>query len=330
MSAYDFEGICVFVPVRTMLKRDIAEFSRMGMPAGQRRYSYHFLKTRSEGAQFWLQAQRDISVFPQVSYCFTSGFLYNEPSKSIFGDGAVFQVPTANDVWNDEKPHWDPSFIEAGMIDPTCPICLSAVMPYVILVDRRVVPESRIPRSWEDLASPLCHGLVASADFGGEHPGDVAISYATIFGDDLLAAYANNLVFCENAMRLTATFEYGHAGIYVVPWSYARSVEYLDYAMIVWPAEGAFVMPVWVAFKRNLNGAGKDLARYFLGQRYAALTGRAGMPSCVASNDARLAKTFEKVPVHNRYCWMGWKTLSEVDPQYIASFGKKLQKGVPA
>ena len=130
----------------------------------------------------------------------------------------------------------------------------------------------------------------------------------------------------EGTLRSVTRFQESRAGVTVGPWTFLASAQIHPYAKIVWPREGAFVLPIWLGFKKRLDTMGHLIEDYFFSERYAALSARAGVPTCVSTKDPQSMRLLAQMGPHapGWYAWPGWKALKEMDIQQL----HKLQEGI--
>jgi hypothetical protein len=201
-----------------------------------------------------------------------------------------------------------------------------AVVPFVFLVDCRRLNGRPIPRAWEDLLNPRWSGEIV---FGGWRPNE-SVPYAEYnswlllylyhaFGLDGLASFARNVHHLQHNVR-TATLAGSNsrhaAAISVLPWLHAEICPRHDTTRVVWPEDGALVMPIGYLCRDEYRSRLSPVEKYLFGGELAASLNRNCYPG-VLSGQSPL------IPKDARFTWMGWEFVYTHD---IASESRRLGK----
>lgn len=198
----------MFFPIRLMLKKDIADLS-YDKNAGQRRYSYYFMKDRREGLTFWKQPEE---TYPQVLYTMGNDILFDADARHILTESGLYAFPYEQVAqgYFGERPA-DTDFTRCGLAQPCASFAMCALMPIVFLVDNRHLQGRPAPTSWKALLSEDYRGLIASQELRGEKPGTVFTSLTFLYGDDAARAFLRNHGYVSDLLRTVSEIERGQA-----------------------------------------------------------------------------------------------------------------------
>jgi len=96
-----------------------------------------------------------------------------------------------------------------------------------------------------------------------------------------------------------------NASIYVMPYSYAKNIQNnLNYE-IVWPNDGAILIPIQMLVKRGASEKYKDLIRFLIGKEVGEMLEQHGL---VAAN-AKVKNEFPGTKLN----WIGWNFIRNCD-----------------
>jgi len=201
-----------------------------------------------------------------------------------------------------------PACAAAGLADPEGVFVTLATIPMVFLVDHVALAGRPAPRRWADLLGPRFRGEVV---FGGWRPNDrvpftdynsyLLLGLAEAFGPEAVRAFAASVKTLRHNVVSARTAGSGAAGggaVAILPWSQADLAPRRDRTEIVWPEEGAIVMPIGCFVRPGQAErlrpvleylTGPDLGRVLAANRYPAAFG----PGACFPEGARLL-------------WLGW------------------------
>lgn len=149
--------------------------------------------------------------------------------------------------------------VAGGVFDPLGVFSVFALIPLVFLVDLVKLGARRPPRRWSDLLDGTLRGEVV---FGGWRPNDrqpfkdynefLLLALMEEFGADGLRAFAANVKTLQHNVvsARTAGSEHGPGGaVTVLPWMQAAMSPRRAHVSVVWPEDGAYVMPIGYLLK---------------------------------------------------------------------------------
>lgn len=199
----------------------------------------------------------------------------------------------------------------ARVLDPSGLFHVFALVPFVCLVDERKLRGRPMPRSWSDLLQPWWTNEIV---FGGFRPNN-SVPYREYngylldcvqheFGDDGLLAFARNVRHLQHNVRTATLSGSNHpdiGAIAVLPWLQAELCPRRDRVRVVWPDDGALVMPIAYLLQADCRRRLAPVLDYLHGQELAAVWGRNRYPA--TGPGLRMAQ----LPAAARFKWPGWE-----------------------
>lgn len=206
-------------------------------------------------------------------------------------------------------PAMHPACIEAGLADPLGVFRVFSAIPFVWLVDQRRLKGRKPPRVWADLFDPCWAGDIV---FGGWRPNTqvpyqdfnayLLLSLFREYGAAGLEAFAANVRQLQHNVR-TATQTGSNSRevgtIAILPWLQAELCPRRDRTTVIWPEDGALVMPIGFMIQAEAEQRLSPLLDYLNGPDLGAVLGRNCYPSTHAAMQA--------FPEHARLKWLGWE-----------------------
>lgn len=201
-----------------------------------------------------------------------------------------------------------PAFVSSGLLDPSGVCRTFAVVPFVFLVDRQRLRGRPIPKTWADLLEPHWEREIV---FGGWRPNESVAyedfnSYLLLFmhrefGGSGLEAFAANVSHLQHNVRTTTLFGTNsrHAStIAVLPWLHAEMCPRRMTTCVVWPRDGALVMPMVYLVKSEHESRLEPLIDYVAGVELRRMLNRNCYPT--PNLDTNL------LPLDAAFKWLGW------------------------
>lgn len=199
---------------------------------------------------------------------------------------------------------------DAHVHDPDGVFNTFAIVPFVLLVDERRLKGRPAPRVWGDLLDPIWAGEIV---FGGfrpneqsdykEYNGFLLDCLQHEFGDGGLRAFARNVRHLQHNVR-TATLAGSNSQsvgtIAVLPWMQAELCPRRDRTRVVWPQDGALVMPIAYLVQPTAAARLQPVVDYLTGPELSAVLGR----NCYPASGPGLS--FAQLPAAARLKWPGW------------------------
>lgn len=206
-------------------------------------------------------------------------------------------------------PAMQPACVAAGLADPLGVFQVFSAIPFVWLVDQKRLKGRPAPRVWRDLLDPCWHDEIV---FGGWRPnprvpyqdynGYLLLALQREFGHDGLSAFAANVRHLQHNVR-TATQAGSNSrdvgAIAVLPWLQAELCPRRERTAVLWPQDGALVMPIGYMLQAAQRRRLAPLVEYLSGSALGEVLAR----NCYPPVNAAVAGAF---PAGARLKWPGW------------------------
>jgi len=205
-----------------------------------------------------------------------------------------------------------PACAAAGFDDERGVFQSFAAIPFVFLIDEKRLAGRRAPRVWEDLLDPIWEDEIV---FGGWRPNEesawrefnayLLLNLYLSHGGDGLAAFAANVRHLQHNVR-TATQAGSNSrqsgAIAILPWMQAEMCPRRERTRVLWPEDGALVMPISWLTRRDAESKVAPLVAHLVGAEAGAMLARNAYPPTRLSAGA--ANAF---PPDARLRWPGWR-----------------------
>jgi len=176
----------------------------------------------------------------------------------------------------------------------------------VMVVDRSKYENTQLPREWYELLSP---SLKSSIVFCGDrdfHCNTVFLHFVKEYGYEAVNLLSKNSLIRIHPEEMLHSIDSGNkinASIYVMPYSYAKNIQNkLDYE-IVWPNDGAILLPIQLLIKKGTLEKHKEVIRFLMGEEVGKMFEEHGL---VATN----SKVKNQFP-SRKLNWIGWDFLKK-------------------
>jgi len=268
----------------------------------------------------------------QLKCCFLSGAEWYHPFDELAALPheclpATLLTPLHQDILSpDLLAHYAPSTIRqrsvaqiainAGLLDPYGIFNSFAAIPFVFLVDERRLKRRTAPKTWQDLLDPQWQDEIV---FGGWRPNEhvpyqeynsyILFSIFQEYGAAGLAALAANVKHLQHNIRtatLTGTNSQAVGTIAILPWLQASLCPRRERTRVVWPEDGAIVMPIGYLVKHESERRVQPILDYMNGSALA----RVLSTNCYPPLGSEISGAF---PANASMKWAGWDYIRSHD-----------------
>ena len=203
--------------------------------------------------------------------------------------------------------------------DPEGVFSVFSSLPMVLIADKRHLGGLPLPKTWEDLLSPVYRGAI-SLSGGKNDPEEMPLMYIhKNFGEDGLKQLAANTCQCLAGSRVAQVVGSNHpdtAPLYLCTRFFANASLRQEDAQLIVPADGAFVNPVYLITRRELSEPLERLSRFLLSPAFLQVWEDNFYPTTSADVQPKLAAD---TPLQ----WLGWDYVHSHD---MIAFGNELRK----
>lgn len=196
------------------------------------------------------------------------------------------------------------AFAGSGLVKPGNAMRFLAADCMVIVADRNKYMQSQMPREWYELLHPQ---LNESIVFCGETDFFCHTTYAHFvrdYGLNVLTKLKQNIAATIHPIEMIKTLTEGNrtgARLFVMPYSYARLLEQNINYQIIWPEDGAIILPVQMLVKKSALEKHKKLIDLFT----SAEMGRVFALSGLIPVNVNTGVEFQ----YGKLNWLGWNFL---------------------
>lgn len=277
------------------------------------------LRAASMGVDFLAKQcqEKKLEALPDVIVSAGFELFFNQNHLASFlkaGDYAQPMGPMNTDFDN----------AQISLRDPKGQLAILAVVPAVLMVNKDVLGDRSMPRTWEDLLTPAFENSLAIPLKDLDLFNAVLLHIYRRFGlegiDRLARAHHRSLHPAEMVKlgkRAKAPC------VNVTPYFFAKMLKENDPTVMVWPEDGAIVSPVFMTTKRGKEEAAKTVVDFFLSQKAGELMALQGyFPSTNPAVDNHLSTS-------QGFDWLGFDFLHREDVgSLLASLEARFQAGI--
>jgi ABC-type Fe3+ transport system substrate-binding protein len=208
----------------------------------------------------------------------------------------------------------------SNIVDPSGIFAPFIIIPLIFVVNKNLIPEEKIPHSFEELLDPYYKNKIA---FGGIHNSagrSLLKSIWYLYGKEKAEEFAKNSIITSMPAAAFRKVMTGEAPISIVPTIFAMRSG-INNITAIWPREGAVAIPSYYAFKKDSDPlCTKWILENILGKSHQELLTSAGavipcdphveLPHLAKENDCRLL-------------YPNWEFLHDFDDDYFYSLCDK-------
>jgi ABC-type Fe3+ transport system substrate-binding protein len=209
-----------------------------------------------------------------------------------------------------------------GMEYPDSIFRFLAADAMVLVADKRRFDMLQTPREWYELLNPAFAGKII---FCGEEDFYNHTMYAHFvrdFGLKAVTQLVTNTMLTLHPSEMLEVLRHDNvlkASVYVMPFSYARLIENKSDFQIIWPEDGAVLLPIQMLVKKGKYYDYKEIIRHITSSEAGKLFASAGF--------IPVNKNTECTFVPNKPNWIGWDFLNSEDiPEIKADINHMIAK----
>ncbi|OPY70394.1 MAG: hypothetical protein A4E63_01699 [Syntrophorhabdus sp. PtaU1.Bin050] len=244
----------------------------------------------------------NIEDFPDVVTSLGFGDFFRKGFVERFVNKGYFKS-----AWN--IPLTEP-FEKAGFRDPDGWYTVYAVMPFVMLIDKKKLGDLQAPRRWSDLLETDFRDKIIISGME-DQVADIPLLYLyKEHGEVGLRRLAANLKTVWPAAQIARTAGSSNpsgAAVYILSWFFAKSCPRTDEASVIWPEDGAYASPLYLLVKESRMKEMAAITDYVTGPEL----GRKSALSCFPSLNPHVDNG---LPEDASFKWLGWDYIKANDP----------------
>lgn len=203
-------------------------------------------------------------------------------------------------------------FEKVSLGDPDHKYGMISVVPAVFMVNKEVLGDLPVPRSWADLLNGTYKGLVSLPIEDFDLFNAILIHLEERYGVEGVMALKEALFDSMHPAQMVKSADKrrgSRPGITVLPYFFTRTVREGTPLQAIWPEEGALVSPIFILVKKSDRADIQACSDFLASAKVGEILAHKGLfPSAHPDVDNRLddEKTF---------WWIGWDKLRESNIQ---------------
>jgi ABC-type Fe3+ transport system substrate-binding protein len=175
----------------------------------------------------------------------------------------------------------------------------------VMVAVRSKYEDTPLPREWYELLSPTLRSSIVFCGDSDYHSNTVFLHFVKEYGYEAVKLLSKNALIRLHPEEMLQSIDSGNkinASIYVMPYSYAKNIRNrLDYE-IIWPIDGAILIPIQILVKKGVSEKDKEVLRFIMGEEVGKMFEEHGL---IATN----SKVENLLPSKDLN-WIGWNFLN--------------------
>ena len=194
------------------------------------------------------------------------------------------------------------------------------VVPAGMVVNTAVLNGKKVPQTWADLVSGEYEHSLSLPFRDLDLFNSVLLHIYAKFGSEgvtNLAKACREFLHPAQMVKKSNSAGSGKPAISITPYFFSKMIKDNPNMQIVWPKDGAIIVPIFMLVKKETEAVTKPFADFFLSERAGNVFARNGyFPSTNAQVDNRLDKD-------KKFLWLGWDFIYKND---IGSLLQKLRR----
>ena len=274
------------------------------------------LRAASEGLDFLVDEVKDAETEDDIADMFISaGFdlFFDEKLMKKFKDQDTFKDLT------DIEFNKDFENADLSLKDPKGDYSVISVVPAVFLVNKKVLGDRPIPKTWEDLLDPIYKGSISLPVSDFDLFNAIVLHMYKFFGLDSVKKLGESLIQSLHPSEMVKSDRksFNQPAISIMPYFFTKMAVPGGVMEAVWPEDGAIVSPIFMLTKQSKKEELKPLADILVSKEIGEILSHQGLfPSVNNQVDNHL----ENKP----FKWVGWDYINNND------VGEILRKGFEA
>lgn len=264
------------------------------------------LKAASEGLD-WLKESvanakteddlSDIYISAGFDLFFELGLMKQYKDKKVFSD----YMP--NRAYNKD---FDNDYL--SLRDPNHDYSMIGVVPAVFLVNKSVLGDRPIPRTWEDIFDPIYEGSISLPVSDFDLFNAIMLHIYKEFGPAYINKLSKQLIASMHPSEMVKSDRQSRVkpAISIMPYFFTKMALPGSVMQAVWPEDGAIISPIFMLSKTNKQQILKPITDFFFSKEVGEILAHRGLfPSTHKDVDNYLK--------NNTFKWIGWDYINNHD-----------------
>jgi len=254
--------------------------------------------------------EKDVDAMPDIVLAHGFGLFNEKMIKRVVAQGVYRAFP------------WQPAnkiMTNSGAIDVDGQFVMIAASATVMVVDCNKLHGLPVPQTWGDLLKPEYERMVVLTGHNN-HINELVLLYIyKQYGTKGIAALGRSVrQYAQPPQMIKAMASNNEVSppIYVMSNFFANMLPQREQIKVIWPQDGALIMPIFILVKANKKEAYKELVDFLTGIEIGRIFAGSNFLSAHPDVDNHL-------PEGASLQWIGWDFIKKND---ISSLTKKLNE----
>jgi ABC-type Fe3+ transport system substrate-binding protein len=265
----------------------------------------HELKAASMGLE-WVQENlegiEDPDALPDLFISAGFDMFFDKEKIGRFRAGGVFaDLTRGRDINRDFK--------DLDLNDPEGRYSIIAVVPAVFLVNTAELGDRPVPKTWEDILSPVFENSVSLPVGDFDLFNGILLNIHKKYGDEGVRALGRSLLESMHPSQMVRSDRRreGKPAVTIMPYFFTKMVKEGSSLQAVWPEDGAIISPIFMLAKNSERVRLQPIVDFFASEETGRiLSGQGLFPSThpEVSNNLKAGSPF---------MWLGWDYIAARD-----------------
>lgn len=197
-----------------------------------------------------------------------------------------------------------PAYVDQKIAHPCGLLSILATDALVLVANKMKFDIKRLPSEWYELLHPVFHKSIALCSEPKSFCKTVFYHFIKVYGYDGVKQLIGNMSEQLTPEAMLATIRSGKptdTAVYVMPYSYAQKIEDKINYKVIWPNDGALLIPIQLLVKKGAYRQHQEVIKFLTGEIAGKIFERQGLL-------ATHPDTCREYPQH-KLSWMGWNFL---------------------
>lgn len=239
--------------------------------------------------------------------------LFISAGFDLFFDKKLFGQYKSQDLFEDlipfEKYNEDFENDYLSLRDPKKQYSMIGVVPAVFLINVKELGERKMPKSWDDVLHEDFRNSISLPVSDFDLFNAILLNIYKMYGEEGVVKLGRNMQRSMHPSEMVKS----HAkllerpSVTIMPYFFTKMVKSGGPMEAVWPEDGAIMSPIFLLTKKEKKRQLQPIVDFLSSREVGEILAHNGrFPSTNPEVDNR-------VPIENRYMWLGWDFIEEHD-----------------
>lgn len=233
--------------------------------------------------------------------------------------GRFKEKGTFEDMLSFEKLNEDFENEYISLREPDGHYSIIAVVPAVFLVNTEELEGMEMPKTWEDILKPEFENRVSLPTGDLDMFNAILVNIYKQYGKEGISRLKKALSISLHPSEMVKAHRKKQKPIVtVIPYFFTKMARADGPMKAVWPEDGAIISPILLLAKKSKKNILKPFVDFFTSKEVGEILAQKGsLPSTNPEVD-------NQIPKENKYMWLGWDYIKEVDIEQLINKCQKI------